>query len=238
MKTYLSIKHLSYIQTTPDRTIPILNDLSFDVAQGEILSIVGPPGCGKSILLHLIAGLDVPTFGNISIFVPTIGYMVQKKSLFKWCSIYQRADIPATKAEVDNPYPDTYQSGTFGSAWPAQFTGGMKQKASLIHTLASDPELLLLDAPFSALDTETLSAVQNDIWHMIRAEKKAAVLVTHDLTEAVSFSDRILILSKRPSELQDTMILPPDLAKAPPDTAKMHPDFSVIFDKVWRNCRL
>lgn len=238
MKTYLSIKHLSYTQTTPDRTISILNDLSFEVQQGEILSIVGSPGCGKSILLRLIAGLDTPSCGCITIMVPTIGYMIQKKGLFKWCSIYQRTLSSARPSEEADPYPEAYQSGTFGSAFPAQFQGGMKQKASLIHTLASDPELLLLDEPFSALDTKTLSAVQNDIWHLIRAEKKAAVLVTHDLTEAVSFSDRILILSRRPSELQDTILLPPSLAKIPPDSAKLHPDFPLIFDKVWRTCRI
>lgn len=176
-----------------------LKDLSFDVAEGEFISIVGPSGCGKSTLLSIIAGLIAPSAGEMEIRAgsakktATIGYMLQKDHLFEWRTIFNNVCLgleiqgkltPQSKA-LARELLHRYGLGDFMDKMPSQLSGGMRQRAALIRTLAIEPDILLLDEPFSALDYQTRLYVADEIGDIIRKENKTAILVTHDISEAV-----------------------------------------------------
>ena len=227
-----------------------LENISFTVNQGEFIAIVGPSGCGKSTLLSMIAGLIFPEIGSIQLngapisrLKSQIGYMLQKDHLFEWRTILQnillgleisnRADETA-KAKVMQMLK-TYGLDSFADAKPSQLSGGMRQRAALIRTLVLEPDLLLLDEPFSALDYQTRLTVADDIWGIIKKEQKTAILVTHDLSEAVSMADRILVLSSRPGRLvKDVPIFFEDLAKDSPMNRRNAKEFKSYFNLIWK----
>ncbi len=218
MHHLLEFQHVSYSYHSIDGETPALSDISFFLTPGEFLAIVGPSGCGKSTLLNLICHLALPEQGTILYqgavlnkkSVRSIGYMLQKDHLFEWRSIekniclgleIQKKLTPETKAYAASLL-QKYGLYQFRGKKPSQLSGGMRQRAALIRTLVLQPELLLLDEPFSALDYQTRLNTSNDIGSIIRREKKSAVLVTHDLSEAVSLADRILVLSPRPGKIK------------------------------------
>ena len=191
-----------------------LTDISFIVEEGDFISIVGPSGCGKSTLLNIIAGLIKPSSGKvyiqgkaISSTSSKIGYMFQRDNLFEWLTVWDNVSLGLKiKHKLTSENKDkleallfNYKLMDFRNHFPSELSGGMRQRAALIRTLALNPDVLLLDEPFSALDYQTRLTVSDEIYNIIKEEKKTAIMVTHDISEAISMSKRVLILSKRPA---------------------------------------
>ena len=245
----LEVSHLCYSYHTMEGETEALSDLSFQVQTGEFLAVVGPSGCGKSTLLSLICGLLKPDSGRILLDGQPvlegdtrIGYMLQKDHLFEWRSIYRnvilgleirRKCTEETLARAEAML-EQYGLAPFRNARPSELSGGMRQRAALIRTLALEPDLLLLDEPFSALDYQTRLTVCDDISTIIRSRKKTAVLITHDLSEAVSAADRILILTRRPGRIKDTISITIPKEADSPLKRRNFPEFSVYFNEVWK----
>lgn len=219
MEAILSLDHIYYSYHDKNGETPVINDLSFEIKPGSFTSIVGPSGCGKSTLLSLLCDLIKPEAGTIYIRPPEnnhdsrMGYMLQKDNLFEWRSIYKNVMLgleinnkktPENIAYV-NHLLEQYDLAGFKSAKPSQLSGGMRQRAALIRTLALKPDILLLDEPFSALDYQTRLEVREDICSILRKEKKTVILVTHDISEAIAMTDRVLILTNRPAKLLKTV---------------------------------
>lgn len=219
MESILSLDHIYYSYHDKNGETPVINDLSFEIEPGSFTSIVGPSGCGKSTLLSLLCDLIKPESGTIYIRPPEnnpdsrMGYMLQKDNLFEWRSIYKNVmlglEINNKKAPENIAYVnhllEQYELAEFKSARPSQLSGGMRQRAALIRTLALKPDILLLDEPFSALDYQTRLEVREDICNILRSEKKTVILVTHDISEAIAMTDRVLILTSRPAKLLKTI---------------------------------
>ena len=219
MESILSLDHIYYSYHDKNGETPVINDLSFEIEPGSFTSIVGPSGCGKSTLLSLLCDLIKPESGTIYIRPPEnnpdsrMGYMLQKDNLFEWRSIYKNVMLgleinnkktPENIAYV-NHLLEQYDLAEFKSARPSQLSGGMRQRAALIRTLALKPDILLLDEPFSALDYQTRLEVREDICNILRSEKKTVILVTHDISEAIAMTYRVLILTSRPAKLLKTI---------------------------------
>jgi len=256
MKPKLEVKNLSYSYHTLEGETQALSHISFDVRDGEFFAIVGPSGCGKSTLLSLLCGLLVPEEGEILIdgqaaggtdgpSSSAIGYMLQKDHLLEWRTILANVSLGLEIQHRENPSSrkeliqmlDTYGLSQFQNAKPHQLSGGMRQRAALIRTLALKPDILLLDEPFSALDYQTRLEVCDDISSIIRTQKKTAVLITHDLSEAISVADRILVLTKRPGTVRSIL----DIRFAPefdrPLSRRNAPEFSSYFNQLWKELR-
>ena len=227
-----------------------LTDISFCVNKGEFLAIVGPSGCGKSTLLSIIAGLLSPEEGTIvvnnpdgSLHYPKIGYMLQRDHLFEWRTVYRNVTLglelnhkmtPERLEAVDRLLKD-YGLDKFRDKRPDELSGGMKQRAALIRTLALEPQRLLLDEPFSALDYQTRLFVSADICRLIRAAGKTMVIITHDLSEAISLADRIIVLSGRPAVVKNEVSVHLTLADDSPLAARNAPEFQQYFNMLWED---
>lgn len=241
MQNILEFHQVDYAYHSMDGEVPALENINFSVGEEEFLVIVGPSGCGKSTLLDLIFGLLQPEHGSIIGDPAAVGYMLQKDHLFGWRTIeknillgleIQHRLTPDTRAYADELLKK-YGLYEFRKKRPNELSGGMRQRAALIRTLVTSPGLLLLDEPFSALDYQTRLNVANDIGSIIRHEKKSAILVTHDLSEAISMGDRILILSARPGTVIRTMDLDFDpsldsIERRETDTFKQY------FSELWK----
>ena len=218
----LSVEGVRKAYQTPQGETVALQDISFSMEKGDFYSLVGPSGCGKSTLLSIIAGTLSPTAGRVQVAGQTvsgpcshIGYMLQQDNLLEWRTLEKNAVLGL---EVQHKLTEEsraktvgllqkYGLGDFLDHYPNQLSGGMRQKAALIRTLALDPELLLLDEPFSALDYQTRLTLADEVFSIIRQEGKTALLVTHDIGEAVSMADRVLIFSDRPATLKREILL-------------------------------
>ena len=248
----LEVKDLSYSYHTPEGETRALSRISFDVQDGEFLAVVGPSGCGKSTLLSLLAGLLKPEEGEIFIDgVPrresraVIGYMLQKDHLFEWRSILDnvslgpeiRRSLTGHVREELRTMLDTYGLLPFAHARPSQLSGGMRQRAALIRTLALKPDILLLDEPFSALDYQTRLEVCDDISTIIRTQKKTAVLITHDLSEAISAADRVLVLTSRPARVRSVLEISFSPEYDRPLARRNAPEFSSYFNLLWKELK-
>lgn len=244
----LEVSALNYSYHTMEGETQALSNISFSVEAGEFIAIVGPSGCGKSTLLSLFSGLLKPDEGSILIDgVPlseseaNIGYMLQKDHLFEWRTVFSNASLgleiqhklSETNKEKVSELMKAYGLGNFQTARPSELSGGMRQRAALIRTLALEPDILLLDEPFSALDYQTRLSVCDDISSIIRGQKKTAILITHDLSEAVSTADRIIILTKRPGRIKKILSTPFSPADLRPLERRHAPEFSGYFNKVW-----
>ena len=200
MKNILRFQDVTYIYHTVRGELVAAKDLSFSVDEGEFVAIIGPSGCGKTTLLSLAAGLLKPSAGTIE-SRGSFGYMLQKDELFPWRTIEKNIFLPLEIRHQKSPehreraiaLAKKYGLGDFLKSYPAQLSGGMRQRAALIRTLATDPDILLLDEPFSALDYQTRLNVCEDVANIIRSEKKTALLITHDISEAISVADRVQI---------------------------------------------
>ncbi len=249
MEQVLELKHIHYAYHTLEGETPALTDISFALNKGEFVSIVGPSGCGKSTLLSLIAGLLEPEKGLIKIngkyfkeSTTNVGYMLQHDELFEWRTIYNNVILgleiqhmlTARTRQRAHDLLDLYGLRQFETSRPSELSGGMRQRAALIRTLVLEPDLLLLDEPFSALDYQTRLTVGDDIGQIIRKEKKSALLVTHDLSEAISLADRVIILSGRPASIRQTIPLIFDLDADTPLNRRNAPEFKTYFNLIWK----
>lgn len=243
MNKILSVKELSKVYHIKSGEISAINDINFSVNKGEFISIVGPSGCGKSTLLSILAGLEKTSYGLIDIPKDIhIGYMLQTDSLFPWLSIFDNAilglkikkqDTKENKDYVLNLL-ETYGLKDFIYKYPTELSGGMKQRVALIRTLALKPDILLLDEPFSALDYQSRLAVSDDVFKIIKNEQKTAIMVTHDLAEAISMSDRVLVLSKRPCIVKNIYEI--DLTnKSNPIENRKAKEFASYYDLIWKD---
>ena len=247
MNALLEIKNIGLTYQTLKSETEAIKNISFCVNQGEFVSIVGPSGCGKTTILSMIAGLLKPTSGEILIenekvskITTNVGYMLQRDNLFEWLSVYQNVCVGIkinknrnclSKEELISLI-EKYGLSGFEKSKPAELSGGMRQRVSLIRTLALNPKILLLDEPFSALDYQTRLSVQNDIHSIIKSENKTAILVTHDISEAISMSDKIIILTKRPGTIKKN--IPIDFAKTlTPLERRENPIFNEYFKTLW-----
>lgn len=249
MDQVLELKHVSYTYHSPEGEVPALTDLSFSLSKGEFAAIVGPSGCGKSTLLSLISGLLTPEKGTIKIngkplreSTTNVGYMLQHDELFEWRTVYNNVILGlevqhmlTAKARTRaHELLDFYGLKQFERARPSELSGGMRQRAALIRTLVLDPEILLLDEPFSALDYQTRLHVGDDIGQIIRQEEKSAILVTHDLSEAISLADRVIVLSGRPASIRQTIPLIFDPHCRTPLERRNAPEFKTYFNLIWK----
>lgn len=245
---YVQFERIQKTYQSPNGEIPALIDVSFSVEKGAFVSIVGPSGCGKSTLLNILAGLERPSGGTVFLdgepvvgISPAVGYMPQKDQLFPWRTIWGNVTIGLelqgdTEPEAKNRVKELlnrYGLAEFERKLPGQLSGGMRQRCALIRTLATDPGLLLLDEPFSALDYQTRLSVSDDIHRIIRQEGKTALLVTHDISEAVSMSDQVVVLSRRPGTVKSVHDLSA-LHSLSPMERRDHPDFHRYFNAVWK----
>ena len=248
MDALMQVSHVSYSYHTLSGETMALSDITFSVGEGEFLAVVGPSGCGKSTLLSLLSGLMEPEQGSVEFCSgpeetrTQIGYMLQKDHLFEWRTVYRNVLLgleiqnrmsPENLAHVEQLLEE-YGLSSFKSARPSELSGGMRQRAALIRTLALDPQLLLLDEPFSALDYQTRLNVCDDVYRIIQKEKKTAVLVTHDLSEAISMADRVLILSSRPASVKKTVSIHFAQPGLTPMQRRQAPEFKDYFNEIWK----
>lgn len=247
MESILSFSNVNYFYQTRKDEIFALNNINFNIEKQNFVSLVGPSGCGKTTILSLTAGLLKPSSGIIlldgqqQIDTKKIGYMFQKDHLFEWRSVWKNITLgieiqkPKNKDEklaFAEELLKKYGLYGFKNKKPRSLSGGMRQRVALIRTLALEPSLLLLDEPFSALDFQTRLSVCDDVHEIIKSEKKTALLVTHDISEAISMSDEILVLTSRPATIKDTITL--NLSGSSPLKRREDPQFSSIFDNIWR----
>lgn len=224
-----------------------LNDINLSVEKGQFIAIVGPSGCGKSTLLSLIAGLLMPSSGEIKVMdqlvtkpQTTTGYMLQRDHLFSWRTIWQNVilglEVRNQLTEENIAYVEKllndYGLARFKNHYPNQLSGGMRQKVALIRTLALEPELLLLDEPFSALDYQTRLSLGDEISEIIRNENKTAILVTHDISEAISMADQVIIFSSRPARIKQIVDI--SLTQKKPLERRNEVGFKDYFDTIWK----
>ncbi|MCI8908730.1 MAG: ABC transporter ATP-binding protein [Angelakisella sp.] len=228
-----------------------LDHICFSMEKGEFLSIVGPSGCGKSTLLSIIAGLLPPSSGTVLLdgqeihgVDPRIGYMLQKDNLLEWRSIWRnvlfglevRRQVNEETTARARGLLQSYGLWEFREKYPSQLSGGMRQRAALIRTLATSPEILLLDEAFSALDYQTRLTVTDDVYRILKKEQITTIMVTHDIPESISMGDRVLILTSRPAQVRELLEI--DFgSERTPLTCRGDPRFSRYFDHIWKELK-
>ncbi|MCM1043653.1 MAG: ABC transporter ATP-binding protein [Corallococcus sp.] len=211
--TILKFNDVSKVFYSKTQETTAIDKLSFGIEEGEFVAILGPSGCGKTTILSLISQLIKPTSGSVDILSDNknaVGYMLQRDHLFEWRTIYKNITLGLEIQKKLTPETEKYALqliekyglSEFKNHHPSELSGGMRQRVALIRTLATSPDVLLLDEPFSALDFQTRLAVCDDVHSIIKKERKTAILVTHDISEAISMSDRIIVLTKRPAKLK------------------------------------
>ena len=239
----LKIDNLSKNYHQKNYEIEAIKNLTFDVYKNEILAIVGPSGCGKSTLLSILAELEDKSTGKIiKNNNLKIGYMLQTDSLFPWLTIKDNALIPLKIKKEINTHSinkimnlfHKYGLAEFTMMYPKNLSGGMRQRVALIRTLANNPDLLLLDEPYSALDYQTRLALSNDLYKIIKQEGKTAILITHDIAEAISLADRVIVLSQRPCHVKKLYEIILTNKTNPIDNRK-DPKFNYYYEKIWRD---
>lgn len=239
----LSISHLGKTYFGKDNDVVALNDISFGVYENEFITIVGPSGCGKSTILSILAGLTPKSSGNVYFHKDlTIGYMLQDDSLFNWRSIFDNCLIglevshKLTKENIAyvTELLKTYGLYEFKDMYPTSLSGGMRQRVALIRTLALKPDILLLDEPLSALDAQSRLAIGEDIYNIIKQEGKTAIMVSHDISESISMSDRVIVLSKRPAIVKKIYTINFE-NKSTPIKNRSAKNFVSYYEDIWRD---
>ena len=243
MKKVLEVNHLKKYYHTKKEEILSLKDVSFSVYEGEILSIVGPSGCGKSTILSILCNLISSSEGSVwKDNHYKVAYMLQEDSLLPYLTVLDNCCI-GLKIENNLTIPnkkyvlnllELYGLSDFQNKYPNQLSGGMRQRVALIRTLAVKPDILLLDEAMSALDYQSKLKIEEDIYNIIKKEGKTAILVTHDIEEAISMSDRILVLSNRPSSVKKIYNIELKENRSPIQN-RSDPYFSKYFDLIWRD---
>ena len=248
MEKILEVKNVSKTYQNKEGEIVALENVNFKVRKGEFVSIIGPSGCGKSTLLSIIAGLESKTTGEIYIegekeenISQKVGYMLQRDCLLEWRNILNNTmfglEIKGMKNKENKEYVESllkkYNLYDFKDKYPSELSGGMRQRVALIRTLAVKPKILLLDEAFSALDYQTRIMVTNDIYNILRKENITTLIVTHDISEAISMSDRVLVLSKRPGTIKDIHKIDFEIENRTPINCRENPKFSQYFNTLW-----
>ena len=249
LENIIEVINLSMKYHSLNGEITALERIDFAVKKGEFVCIVGSSGCGKSTLLSMIAGLLRPTRGQILIDgIPVtdtsskVGYMLQKDYLFEWRTILENVllglEIHKTLSQQTKTYVmellKTYGLYDFKDKYPKQLSGGMRQRAALIRTLAIQPEILILDEAFSALDYQTRLVVAEDIYGIIKQENKTAILVTHDIAESISMADRVIVLSQRPAVVKNIYEIHLSCEPRTPINSRNAPEFKMYFNQIWK----
>lgn len=247
MGKLIKIDHISHTYHNFEGETPVLNDVSFYVEEGEIVAIVGPDGCGKSTLLSLIAGLFPPDSGSILIngksveaSGKSIGYMLLKDQLLECPDSLKNVtpgpevqDKLAVNSYVQiNELTNTYGLITFINSYPFDFSNGMKHRTALINTLLLEQDILLLDEPFSTLDYNTQQETVKNIWEITQRETKTVLLITHDITKAISMADRVIVLSSRPGTIIKIFSIKLSIQDRTPDTARNAPEFKEYLHQI------
>ncbi len=240
MKEVLRFEKVSMHYHSKQGETVATKDVDFSVREGEFIAIIGPSGCGKTTILSLAAGLLKPTYGTVKNDGVSFGYMLQKDELFPWRTIEKNIFLPLEIKKTNTPearqralaLAEKYGLKQFLKSYPSALSGGMRQRAALIRTLAVDPDVLLLDEPFSALDYQTRLSVCDDVYKIIRTEKKTALLITHDISEAISVADEVIVLSARPARVlaKHTLSFP----EQEPLKRRENKEFSKWFELLWR----
>ena len=250
---FFEISELNYSYHTKAGETKALSGIDFSVRKGEFLAIVGPSGCGKSTLLNLIAGLLPLQEGSITVegtpireYRDKIGYMLQKDHLLSWRTTEENIKLgleiskKQTKEKQELMEHLLWQYGLyeFRKVKPGELSGGMRQRAALIRTLVMEPELLLLDEPFSALDYQTRLSVADDIYGILKKEGKTAILITHDIAEAISMSERIIVLTKRPGRIKKEVNIKLSMEDgripSKPSEARSAREFANYYQEIWK----
>ncbi|MBT2638373.1 ABC transporter ATP-binding protein [Bacillus sp. ISL-39] len=246
---FLTLTGIHHTYFTKTSAVTALNDISLDVREGEFVSFLGPSGCGKTTLLSIIAGLIEPTDGQVKLEGKSVkdaanqtGYMLQQDYLFPWKTIEENIflglKISGTlqASKKDEVLSLLRQMGleNVEKLYPKQLSGGMRQRVALVRTLATEPKLLMLDEPFSALDYQTKLKLEDLVSNTFKTFGKTAILVTHDIGEAIAMSDRIFLFSPRPGRLHRTFTIPEELRNLSPFEARNHPLYNELFQKIWK----
>ena len=249
MEKILEVKNISKRYQNYEGEVLAIENINFRVKEGEFVSIIGPSGCGKSTLLSIIAGLEEKTTGEIYIegektigISNKIGYMLQRDCLLEWRNILNNTlfglEIKENRNKETEEYAKEllkkYNLYDFKDKYPSELSGGMRQRVALIRTLAAKPKILLLDEAFSALDYQTRIMVTNDIYSILKKEKITAIIVTHDISEAISMSDRVLVLTKRPGTIKDIHKIDFEIENRTPINCRESPKFSKYFNTLWK----
>mgnify|MGYP006068410319 FL=1 len=249
MNKILELKNISKKYQSKKGEILAINNINMKVKEGEFVAIIGPSGCGKSTLLSIISGLEEKTTGEIYIggekiegISSKIGYMLQKDCLLEWRTIWSNVilglELKGKINEENKKYVENllkkYNLYDFKDKYPSELSGGMRQRAALIRTLAVRPKILLLDEAFSALDYQTRIMVTNDIYNILRKEGITAIIVTHDISEAISMSDRVIVLTKRPGTIKDIHKIDFEMENRNPINCRENPKFSKYFNTLWK----
>ncbi len=247
---FLTVSNVHHTYFSREAATEALRDISFSVEEGEFVSILGASGCGKSTLLSIIAGLLTPTMGLVTIEgqpvkgteKQSIGYMLQQDYLFPWKTIEENVTLglkilQQNEKQSQNIAQQLLQAvglPQIEKKFPRELSGGMRQRVALARTLAVDPKILLLDEPFSALDYKSKLTLEDLVSKMLKDFSKTAILVTHDIGEAIAMSDRILLLSAKPGKLHQIFEVPSELALLTPFEARAHASYSTLFQTIWK----
>ena len=235
----LEVNNLKKIYHTKTSETKALENISFTVNEGEFIAIVGPSGCGKSTILSILCGLEDKTDGTITMNNTKIGYMLQQDCLFPWRNVLDNCMLGLEiKKENDKDYVlellNSYGLKDFIYSYPDNLSGGMRQRVALIRTLATKPNLLLLDEPFSALDYQSRLNISNDIYKILKKEKKTMIMVTHDIGEAISMCDKVIVLTDRPAKIKSIYNIELDNKDTPINNRK-DPKFNYYYDLIWKD---
>lgn len=245
----IELCHVTHLYVSSTNAFMAVKGIDLRVEEGEFVCLVGPSGCGKTTLLSLIAGLERPTAGKIFIggrevtrTSRQVGYMLQQDYLFNWRTIEENIflglDIQGIRNKQSEEYAlhllDEMELSDFRKAYPTQLSGGMRQRVALVRTLACQPEILLLDEPFSALDYQTKLKLEDLIISTLRRHKKTAILVTHDLSEAIAMGDRLYILGRNPGRISKKIEIPLSIREPLPFLARNQEEFTNLFHQVWK----
>lgn len=235
----LEVNNLKKIYHTEHSEIEAISDITFSINEGEFIAIVGPSGCGKSTILSILCGLEDKTAGTLNMNNIKIGYMLQQDSLFPWRNILDNCMLGLEIEKNNNKdyvlkLLNSYGLKEFIYSYPDNLSGGMRQRVALIRTLATKPNLLLLDEPFSALDYQSRLNISNDIYNILKKENKTMIMVTHDIGEAVSMCDKVIVLTDRPAKIKNIYNI--DLInKDTPINNRRDPKFNYYYDLIWKD---
>jgi NitT/TauT family transport system ATP-binding protein len=231
-----------------DAVSEVIANISISLRHGEIVSVVGPSGCGKSTLLNLLCGLTQRTageilwYGGVSVGMPKrVGYMLQKDLLLPWRTALKNVTLGleihnisrGERIERARKLLDTIGLNGFHDYYPSTLSGGMRQRVALARTLANDPEVLLLDEPFAALDFQTKLVLENDMARLVRSQQRSLLLITHDVEEAVSLSDRVIVLTHRPARIKAIHEIEIDVDRTDMMAARESPHFNKYIRSIW-----
>lgn len=242
MNNVLRVNKLHKNYHSKEGMVIAIEDISLDIKEGEYIAIVGPSGCGKSTLLNIIGGIDTKSGGEIEMANNIkIGYMLQNDCLFPWLNILDNCllglkiegNLNNENIEYVKGLLDTYGLSDFMYKYPSSLSGGMRQRVALIRTLALRPDILLLDEPFSALDYQTRLAVSDDVYKIIKDTGKTVIMITHDIAEAISMADRVVVLTNRPAKIKKIYNIEMEEKSNPIENRKCV-EFSIYYDMIWK----